>query len=144
MADETDWKAKYDGVYASLGVLQPQLDAALQKHKDDAAAHETMLKELKDSHATRVNVLVAEHSAAMKEAMTAFEQFKAEAAQTLALLKDQHERALVDLTAELTQRHAAEIAKLKADVLGPAMRDLHARQAADLAAQHAAELAKLN
>lgn len=45
-----------------------------------------------------------------------------------------------ETTADLSQKHAVAIAQLKAQFLEPALRDLHARQAADLAAQHKATL----
>lgn len=57
-------------------------------------------------------------------------------------------KALVDLRTQLTAQADADkqkaIADLKATVLVPALKNEHARQAAELAAKQAAELAALN
>lgn len=94
--------------------LQVQLDAALQKHADYKAEIQAALDRLR-----------MQHEQAMQAAMV------------------DREAALKDQAAQMETRHAAEIARLKAEVLVPAQRDLHARQLADLQAKHAAELAKL-
>ena len=41
---------RYDAAMASLGTLQAKLDAALQRHQDDAAAHVQAIAELTNRH----------------------------------------------------------------------------------------------
>jgi hypothetical protein len=86
-------------------------DAALQKVKDQAAAHEADIAKSVSTALNAMNTLLTDHRTEMDE---------------------QH--------ANLTKIHAASIAKLKAEVLVPALRDLHARQQADIAAKQQAEL----
>lgn len=105
--------------------LQIKLDEALQKNADDAAAH-----------ALEVDGLKAAHKADRESLADTYEK-------VIQQLREQHQAELDELRASLTESHAADIAKLKAEVLLPAIRDLHARQAADLAAQQAAQLANL-
>lgn len=91
------------GEGGSYRTLQTNLDAALQKHKDDAESHQRQL--------------------------TA----------TLSEQEERHQRAIEQLRSD----HRTTVAQLKTAVLGPALRDLQARQAADLAAKHAADLEAL-
>ena len=106
--------AEVMGDGGSYRKLQVELDAALQKHADDA-----------EKHRQAIDVTNAEHKAAMEKALT---EAHADSAKAIA---------------ELRAKFAEEIAALKASVLVPALRDMHARQAADLAAKHQAELDRL-
>lgn len=109
----------------SFRKLQVDLDAQLQAHKDKDVAHAEFVQALKDQHAADFVALQKGHVA------------------ELDALHAAHARSLDIQAADLAGKHAAEIVQLKAEVLVPAQRDLHARQLADLAAKHAAELDKL-
>lgn len=89
-------------------------DTEIQGRKDDAAAHEKAIADLRTE-------LAAVH------------------AKEIESLKSQHQEELQ----AASKKHAEEIAALRASVLVPALKDMQARQAADLAAKHEAELAAL-
>ncbi|MDE2103812.1 MAG: hypothetical protein KGL39_41625 [Patescibacteria group bacterium] len=154
MAEETtegqpgaDWQAEHHK-------LQIRLDEELQRIADERAAHakaihdqcdrhEAALRGANKDHEQLVAELTAKHEAAMNDrdkertaCNRAHDEF------VVKLIAD-HKADLEAQAASLRAAHQAEIATLKANVLVPAMRDMHARQQADLAAQHQAELAKL-
>ncbi len=116
--------------------LQVELDKQLQLHKDKDAEHGEAMSKLK-----------ADHTAQLAEAAKQYEG-------NVALLMSKHAEEvkrvqegaaalLAEAKKQLEEHHASHVAKLKNDVLVPAMRDLQARQAADLAARQQAELAAL-
>ena len=102
------------GVNASFRPVQVNLDAALQKHKDDAKAHEDHLASLTTAHAKEIESLNAGHKTNMESQ-----------------------------AGRLADEKAKEIAALKETVLIPALRELYARQQADTAAQHEAKMRAL-
>ena len=96
-------------------------DAEIQRRKDDAAKHEAAIAKIVQQHS-------AEQQSLKDQCAEAIQAAKSDAAAQLSAMAKQH---------------AEEIAKLKASVLVPALKDLQARRQADLDAQHAAELAQL-
>lgn len=133
-------KAHAAGLDAANLQNQTALDAALQKHKDDSAAHAAEL----NAHDAKCAELIQEVSrlrAQEREAATALiEKLNAEHLNVIAEMRknfaEQHDKAMK----EQWQVSRGEIAELKAKILIPAQRDLHARQQADLAAKHQAEI----
>ncbi len=140
MSDEIKTEAAYTADMqpggSSYHRMQVALDAALQKHQDDAAAHAAAVEQLKADHVAAVTALDTRHKADRQAVIAELERRHAQqTAETTRL----HEEA----TAKLKTEHEGRVAKLKADVLGPALADLHQRKVADLAAKHAAELEAL-
>ncbi len=93
---------------------QVELDRQLQLHKDKDEAHAAEIAKLRSEHAAALSKAQAEVQAHWANKLS-----------------------------EAEKSHVAEIAQLKAEVLIPAQRDLHARQMADLQAKHQAELDRL-
>lgn len=104
-------KAQAKGLDAANLKNQTALDAALQKHKDDAEAHSQKMEVMRNEF-TRLHDDV------------------------VAGLNKQREEAL----AALKQQHAAHVEQLKRDHLMPALIDLQKRQAADLVKAHQEQL----
>jgi hypothetical protein len=136
-------QADRDGAYASLHTLQVQLDAALQKHQDDAAAHAKAIADLTAKHATALAMMQADAKAAKETYQADFTKLVQKNAAESTASDERYAAGLVAQANSLAIKHAAEIATLKASVLVPALKDMQARQAADLAAKHAAELQSL-
>lgn len=129
MADEPiareELEKRHAAAMETVGTLQRKLDEELQRHVDKDAAHQgEVAKMLAESGAT-IESLKQQHAGVVQNLNDS----------CAALLKEQ--------AAQMETRHAADIARLKAEILIPAQRDMHARQLADLQAKQAAELAKL-
>lgn len=102
------------GMKNSLLKLQTQLDEALQREVDTAAAHEKAISDLNEKHVESIKDV------------------------------EQRSKETLDATVkELTEKHDDFVADLKAKTLLPAMMDLQKRQADDLKAKHVAELEAL-
>lgn len=119
---------------------QTALDAALQKHKDDAAAFNEALKAKDVKHAADVAELQTQLAKLASDAEAALKATDADHKKIVATLNALHETAMANQASQLAAQHAEAVAKLKQDFLLPALKDLQARRAADLAAQHKSEM----
>jgi hypothetical protein len=100
-----NYEEQYKKVMESLAILQPQLDAALQKHKDDAAAHAAAISQLQQQHAAALEAQAAQLREAYNQRV---EALKSEF--LIPALNDLHSRQV----AELTAKQLAQMDKLKA------------------------------
>jgi len=98
----------FESAMRSVAHLQAELDKALQKHHDDAAAHNAEIEKLEAAHAATLDAALAEQatkitSAHHQEIAKLKKQFLAPA------MEDLHRRQMADLAA----KHQVEIEALK-------------------------------
>jgi hypothetical protein len=100
--DETnnEWQARHAQAMTTVQTLQVKLDAALQKHQDDAAAHAAALQNaVQTALANQATVLATDHAEAIQELKQTY---------LIPAQKDLHARKVADLKKE----HDATIAQI--------------------------------
>src|SRR6202023_273304 len=108
---ETDWEARakdfevrHKGAMESLLIVQAAADAALQKIKDDNAAHEAAIEQLKQAHAADLEAQAKQLSVQHVSHVEALKRNH-----LIPALTELHARQAADLTA----KQLAEVEKLE-------------------------------